>query len=498
MSSVLSSPFQDDTIREVVPNSVKVAGKLSSANVITGRRRVRIIPQSGQTYALGSGSAQTVNFLIQDGQAYADLLSATVSFNLTTNSTTGTDIVVPDDGAYSVFRRALVSVNSTLMDDCDFVAKKANAEIYATAGQDWYDNVGTWLGLWKFNLSQYNYVSPATDVNPTAMITKYGISSKLAEWRKRVQTGVSTPLAAQAKFSIPVSLLSGFFRNEMLFPSRNCGQLYLQLNLASLQEALFASNNTLVANPAGTVSATLSNMTLELDFCDLHPTYLSMMDELMDSDGLLWPFDSHIVATQNIGSGAGQQSVVVSKASQNLRSIQTFSQSQAGLGNQFFLKNSTFSNPGLIDIQYRIGSNYYPAFTSVGENRAFMDLQNAFGSPGGSWATPGIIDNYMYYLSSSAAARTATMNNAGTANAIVNPINEAWLADCWMHAYCFDKLKRAKLEGVDLDGVNTLTSSGSQIVVQLNANVPANQVLHAVVRFTRVLQVANGSTRVIG
>jgi hypothetical protein len=90
------------------------------------------------------------------------------------------------------------------------------------------------------------------------------------------------------------------------------------------------------------------------------------------------------------------------------------------------------------------------------------------------------------------------MNNGGTANAIVNPVNEAWLADCWTHAYCFDKLKRAKLEGVDLDGVNTLTSSGSQIVVQLNANVPANQVLHAIVRFTRVLQVANGSTRVIG
>jgi hypothetical protein len=68
----------------------------------------------------------------------------------------------------------------------------------------------------------------------------------------------------------------------------------------------------------------------------------------------------------------------------------------------------------------------------------------------------------------------------------------------WLYAYCFDRLKHAKFHGVDLDGVNTLTSAGSQMVVQLNANVPEASVLTAIVRFTRVLKLAGGSTQVVG
>ena len=83
MSSALSSPFMADGIAEVVPDYAKVAGKLTQSSVITGRRRVRLVPQSGQTYTSGN-SAGVVNILIQDGQAYADLLSACVSFTLTT------------------------------------------------------------------------------------------------------------------------------------------------------------------------------------------------------------------------------------------------------------------------------------------------------------------------------------------------------------------------------------------------------------------------------
>ena len=53
----------------------------------------------------GSSGANTINFLLQDGQAYIDLLSAVLSF------------VALDDSAFSVFCRILVSCNSTLMDD---------------------------------------------------------------------------------------------------------------------------------------------------------------------------------------------------------------------------------------------------------------------------------------------------------------------------------------------------------------------------------------------
>ncbi len=41
----------------------------------------------------------------------------------------------------------------------------------------------------------------------------------------------------------------------------------------------------------------------------------------------------------------------------------------------------------------------------------------------------------------------------------------------WLHAYCcFDRLKHARLDGIDLDGINTLRTSGSLIVVQQSAS----------------------------
>ena len=528
MSSALSSPFMAESVAEVVPDIAKVAGRLSQSSVITGRRRVRLVPQSGQTYSSGN-SAGVVNILIQDGQAYADLLSATVSFSLLTwdsaNATLANSSCVLDDGAWSVFRRSLVSVNSTLMDDTDMLAKKVNAELYATASQDWYNSVGSYCGLWKYNTTTYGTAPNATNgAVAERFIGKYNVSDKasliaLRQEDSTTNTGAGVPaIPGQNRYTIPVSLLTSFFRNDTLFPSRNAGQLYLQLNLASALEACIAWQ------PAGAGSTpvpnfSISNLTMEIDYVDLHPTYLEMMDSLIESptgEGVAWAFDAHLVATQNIGASATptQQSVVVSKASQNLRSLQVLCQPQAGMSSGGYFAQSCFNNPGFVDIQYRIGSLYYPAFTAVGENRAFIDLQNAFGSPE-SIDKCGLIDtqNYVLYTPTTAtllntyAGASCKTNNAGTMTALQpatstsGVLPKAWnyqFSDCWMYAYCFDRLKHAKYHGIDLDGVNTLTSAGSQMVVQLNGAIQEASVIVAIVRFTRILKLGGGATSVIG
>jgi hypothetical protein len=506
-----------ESVAEVVPDIAKVAGRLAQSSVITGRRRVRLVPQSGQSYTSGN-SAGVVNILIQDGQAYADLLSAVVSFNLTTwdsSVAVANAVVVPDDGAWSVFRRCLVSVNSTLMDDTDMLAKKVNAEVYATASQDWYNSVGTFCGLWKYNTTRFGY-SPGTSVGGAlatdTLISKYNSLAKSQLFDNFVQstdlTGVAGPaIPGQNKFSIPLSLLTSFFRNDTLFPSRNAGQLYVQLNLASAVEALWATNPTLTSAYAGTPNFRIDNLTMEIDYVDLHPTYLEMMDGLIESpsgEGVSWAFDAHLVATQNINAGSGQQSVVVSKASQNLRSLQVLVQPQNGMSSGIYPAQSTFPNPNLIDIQYRIGSLYFPAFTAVGENRAFMDLQNAFGSPE-SIDKCGLVDNWNYYLhttsttAGSAPSTTTSANNNGTTTTTLGlTYSNSRFADMFMYAYCFDRLKHAKYHGIDLDGINTLTSAGSQMVVQLNANPIEASVLVSIVRFTRILKLGGGATSVIG
>ena len=490
----------EDSIEEVVPGVAKVAGKLSQASVITARRRIRLTPQSGQNYTVGAGGgANTVNILIQDGQSYADLLSAVLSFEVTTTATGGNCAL--DDGAYSVFRRALVSVNSTLMDDVDFLAKKANAEIYSTVSQSWYDNVGSFMGLWKANTSAYATNDTRTAGPPASIgfIDKYDVADKLNIAKEVYAVSATAP--NRHKFMVPVSMLSSFFRNETLMPLRNAGQLYLQLNLASATEACVC--------PAGVSAPTyaISNLTLEMDFVDLHPQYIALMDEIMerpDAEGVRWAFDAHLVSAQNIGGGNGQQSVIISKASQNMRSIQVITQPTAGLSAVTYPKQSTFCNPGFVDIQYRVGSLYFPAFASIGEHRAFADLQSAFGRVA-SVDKAGVIDIQNYY---NATATAGTMGVAYPYNGGLAPGGSVYQAysDMWTHAYCFDKLKSAvfgKGGAPDLDGINTLSSSGSQIVVQLNANIASASVnepltLTGIVRFTRVLEIRGGATRVIG
>ncbi len=493
MSSILQSPFMEDDVRQIVPNFAKVAGKLSTSSPLQGRRRIRVVPQSGTTYTIaGAGGANTINFLLSDGQAYADLLSAVISFEVITYDQAngqGQSVVALDDGAFSVFRRCLVSVNSTLCDDVDYVAKKVLHEAYATLDQSWYDNVGSWLGLYKANTAAFGVGANGAYVSKYSAGAKIGLASTITQGYLNQANQLLPPAGNRNKFSIPVCLLTSFFRNELLFPLRNAGQLFLQLNLASAVEACvaFATTGTNVPSPAFEIR----DITMEIDMIDLHPNYIALMDEIMTKQGeagVRWAFDSHLTTTTNLQPSDGAQSVIVSKASQNMRQISVGVQPQAGLSRLDYPKNSTWANAGFEDIQVRLGSQYYPSFTSIGEHRAYMDLQNAYGSPA-SLDKSGLIDIYNYYVSTPAGLAMTGAN----------------YSDMWLWSYCFDRLKHASMAGgeaPDLDGVNTLSSSGSQIVVQWNAR-PVSASLGAVVmttlcRFTRILELKDGATRVVG
>ena len=62
----------------------------------------------------------------------------------------------------------------------------------------------------------------------------------------------------------------------------------------------------------GAANGDLSNLTMEVDFVDLHPSYMAMMDEIMErleEAGVRWAFDSHLVSSQNMQAGGGPQSI---------------------------------------------------------------------------------------------------------------------------------------------------------------------------------------------
>ena len=56
--NVLNSEFMSDSIQEIVPEVAQVSKSLAASSVLTGRRRVRLVPQNGQSFiASASGSS---------------------------------------------------------------------------------------------------------------------------------------------------------------------------------------------------------------------------------------------------------------------------------------------------------------------------------------------------------------------------------------------------------------------------------------------------------
>jgi hypothetical protein len=478
--SVLNSEFMSDSIREIVPEVARVSKDLAASSVLTGRRRVRIVPQNGQSFvASTSGSSAMINWLISDGASFMDPTSAVLSFSLTTRDASaapvaGTEVVL-DDGAWSAFSRLLVSVNSTLVDDIDQLPKKVNSQLYPTVSQSWYDSVGSFCGLWKFSNTAWK--GAATD--------KYNVAARRTAYAAAIQNGTSTSALANGKnnFMIPLSLLSGFFTSEQLLPLPHMGQLRLSLSLADALSACVASI------PGATPGFRIDDVSIECDFVEVHPTYGALIAKLCREDeGIMVPYQAALVSSQDIPASAGGNSsynIVFSKATPNLRAITTFQQAKAGLSSAAYPKTSTFANNGFYSIQYRIGSQYYPAMPSVQEARAFADLQGAFGRPGNSLETSGLCDANNYYLTTTVGGDGSLTGNA---------------ADLFLHAVSFDKLKGARFGagGVDLDGVNTMQASGAQVVIQLVAANTQAAVVGAVINYTRVLRIRQGAISIVG
>lgn len=87
------APFQREAISEVVPRALELSS-LSKSSLLTGRRRIRVIPQTGQTYGassgttLGSGLPTLANILLQDSAGLLDMQSVVLSMNIKTATST--------------------------------------------------------------------------------------------------------------------------------------------------------------------------------------------------------------------------------------------------------------------------------------------------------------------------------------------------------------------------------------------------------------------------
>lgn len=515
--ATFTSPYERSPIEEVVPDSMKLRG-LSKASILTGRRRVRIIPQTGSSYG-SAGQPTLANILIQDSAGMLDLQSCVLSFRLKV-STTGpaagspAEVGVPDDFAWSVLRRLQVSLNSVLCDDIDYVAKRATQEVYASASKSWYNSVGTLMGAWKF-LGDASATGAAADFPqsgpgaPGFALPKNDVTDKLTAATARFKnlvydTGAGAWIPASTDgqgqyFAIPMSMLSHFFRQESLFSLRNAGQLYIQLLFANPAEALYTG-------AAGAYQATyaVTDLVLEVDIVTTHPEYTAMVDEICsrsESEGLAYAFDSHLVSVQQVPGSAGTANtftVIASKATQNCRALHWVMQPQLGLTSQDWMEQSTFNANDTIQWQIRIGSVYFPAFPSQGLAKNFMELMSSYNAPAASVGQACVIDQQAWKTTTSSAGVAYSVTAPIFAGGVQRADNQVFpFSDQYIGGYCFDNLKHAEV--LSHDGISTLAMSGSQIQLEIRC-VPAQAgtAVTYFIRFTRTVLLSENGVQIVG
>ncbi len=517
MASSLYTASAGFPIEEAVPLSMEVRG-IRKASVLQGRRRIRFQPQTGTT----AGPGSIIQFLLSDSTGLIDCNSAVLSFTYSIACEVGNgQTLVMDDGP-AMIRRAQTSINGQLLDDVDNCHRAFNAEVAASTTLDFYQTEGAFLNLWKFNPDQVGnavqYVTNPAVVGPPAQASSclgaarrtHDIVSTLPEvsyQQRGAQNGlVGTDGGIQCAF--PLGLLMPAWRSEKYWPLRNMGELVLSFTTAQVNEALW--QNAAAATPATQPSYAITDLFLEVDVVVPHPMYASLLDRVVQQEGeagLVIPVNTRLVTQgQSIPAGNAESSVIVSRATNNLRKVTFVAQPTTAIASVNYPSVSCFGDNGFQAIQYRCGSLYFPSQPITSHARAALTTYSAYGQPA-QVGKNGIFNlkNYTQTTSPAGGTVTATLPTlpAGTLNGdlTASVAGEASARDRYadqkIHAYCFDSYKGTS-DPLEFDGISVLGQAGSQLVIQARLAPDVAITPTVVLDATKYIQLKNGTLDIKG
>ena len=427
MSQALNANFMGLPVEEVVPDAAMVKG-VSRSSLLTGRRRIRIQPQTGTSAAANS----IIQFVLADSSSLADLNSAVISYTVTT---TGTGDVALDDGP-AWCRRATVALNGTNIDDTDLANRWAAAQVYMGADRSTYNSALSFAGYWAQNNQMPSGTAYGTN-NPNYAVAD--VSGALVAASVRYKAG--------ADLACPMSLISKFFATKQYLPLSQCGELVIQLLCASNAEAIFQRGSTLGGGVDG--AYTLTNIFLEIDLVQPHYLYAEMLNrvtQLEGEQGVVVPFNAVISAQgTSIPAGSQQANIVTSLATNNLRKVVVTQTPTDYIGNINYPGVSTYPNNSLNSVQFRCGSLYFPSQAATNSGSIFWMSQSAFAGGEPLHVRNGIIDYQTF-------KKTTGPQPAGSL--ITGTTRIQYWADSCVIAYGFDNYKGG--EPLDADGISVL------------------------------------------
>jgi hypothetical protein len=477
MAQAINGNFMGLPIEEMVPDSAMVKG-VSRSSLLTGRRRVRLQPQTG----ISVSPNNIVQFVLADSSSLLDLNSIVISATLTT---TGTGDTAMDDGPAWI-RRATVSLNGTNIDDTDLANRFANANVYAGADGAWYRGAGSFANYWASNPQ----LNTAGSTYPPTSYALGDLSGGLVSASVRCKAGV--------QLAWPLALVSRFFSTKQYLPLSQCGELVIQLLADTNANALFQRSG----NTDG--AYTLTNVFLEADFIQPHYLYQEMLNRVTQMDGeqgVVVPFDAVVTSQGQSITSSGVSNIVTSLATNNLRKV-IVTMSPIAEATINYPLQSAFGNHALTGVQWRVGSLYFPSQECQNTGGIFWMSQSAFNSGEPIHHRNGVMDINTF------SKTTGPLPVGFNVTSIYNPTSASntngqkqYFADSCVIAYGFDNYKGG--EPLDADGISILGQAGSQIVSLLrvapNATYFTSGILPNIhlVR-TRYLVLKNGALRVEG
>lgn len=474
----MNTGFQGLPVSEVVPEAIPaLSDGMTKSSLLVGRRRIRFQPQTGTT----ANPNSIVQFVMADSSSLLDVNSATISFKVTTSGTTSTATtpLALDDGV-SWCRRMQVSLNGNLVEDIDNCHRLANMEVYASADAPTYQGALSFAGWWKFNPQLANAAGGAVASGAACLAYNPAFGDISGNASGSIWHAAGVRQGAGEDRVVPLSLLSGFFRTKQYIPLNLLGEMVLQFTLASNEEAILQSGATDGAYA-------LTDIFLEADVVTPHYMLAEMMNKVANSEGengIVIPYESAIVSQGQVIQSAGQQSVIISRATNNLRRILYAHQVTAGLTSKAYPSVSCFPWNSTSSWQVRVGSYYAPSQPATSAPRMFSLLQSAYGEPINEKC--GLINRQTYVTTTSAAG------------VVSEGLQRNARCDAFIVGYGFDNFKNTGGTNVlDADGFSVLGQAGSQVVVQVTVgSVTVTPVvsLHA----TRYLAIQNGGLRIIG
>lgn len=398
-------------------------------NFILGRTTVRWTPTSGSTY---SGlNSRTVTFRLNSSE-----MAAPESFYLNMTLRTPKTYVVPDDLApIALLSSVRLTVGGSQVEYYTNAGTAMKPLLYHSASADYLaGNASATIGSWQYKPTvgfslqsgaDPNTITPVvnstgyiggTDYSATTnslglvaasnvnyMGSTYRANSFVGGFEAALTTGtkftgrtVNGTDFNGRQYSIPLALILGLFRADVLLPLRSMGAVEITLELNPPNRCLIVCAPADIGTGIGPLALqqnqigltgvtedyvldyTLTNLSITGDLVQISPAAAASIDALTaGEDGISIVVETFATTLFPTQPRASQQSLVCTRPYSNLTAQYVSIQPSAGAASPYWNKSNYFCGSIFQSAQTQIGGLNFPAQAIQGTSQAWLELRKS-------------------------------------------------------------------------------------------------------------------------